>query len=99
MSSELVGRTMAVMSSNMQKAWYVNFTATQNCWKFISFSFIAKGQPDPMKRRSIMCVDQNEMALPDTRCTNETKPQDTATCGANLPYCNSDDNNSESNMI
>lgn len=50
------------------------------------------GQPDPLKRRSIMCVDQNEMALPDTRCTNETKPHDTDACGANLPYCNSDDN-------
>lgn len=69
-----------------------------NGWKLIFF-FLKLGQPEPLKRRSIMCVDQNEMALPDTRCTNETKPHDTDTCGANLPYCNSDDNNSESNMI
>lgn len=62
------------------------------------FFYRITGQPDPMKRRSIMCVDQNEMALPDTRCTNETKPHDTDACGS-LPYCNADDDNSESNMI
>ncbi|KAG4065960.1 hypothetical protein HA402_006678 [Bradysia odoriphaga] len=68
-------------------------------WQLCPVTCKKHGQPEPLKRRSIMCVDQNEMALPDTRCTNETKPHDTDACGANLPYCNSDDNNSESNMI
>lgn len=46
-----------------------------------------------------MCVDQNELALPDIRCTNESKPSDTELCGKNIPFCHSDDNNSENNLI
>lgn len=95
----LVGWTLATMSSNMQKARYVKLIELVSRFGIDLLCCSELGQPEPLKRRSIMCVDQNEMALPDTRCTNETKPHDTDQCGANLPYCNSDDNSSESNMI
>lgn len=93
----LVGGTVAVMPSNMQKAWYVKTLFIGSGRLEIIFKYLNPGQPEPLKRRSIMCVDQNEMALPDTRCTNETKPNDSGKCSANLPYCDADDN--ENNMI
>lgn len=48
-------------------------------------------QPNPVKRRSIMCVDQNEIALSDSHCTVETRPIDSEICGQYLPICNDDD--------
>lgn len=65
---------------------------------YMHFYYLDK--PEPIKRRSIMCIDQNEMALPDSRCTDETKPFDTEPCGTQIPVCRyDDDNNSETNSI
>lgn len=36
-----------------------------------------------------MCVDQNELALPDLRCDIDNKPHDTEPCGTILPKCES----------
>lgn len=33
-----------------------------------------------------MCVDQNEMALPDSQCDEERKPKGTESCS--IPLCN-----------
>lgn len=52
-----------------------------------------------MKKRSIMCVDHNEMALSDLRCNADTRPIDIELCGKSIPYCNSDDDNNENNII
>lgn len=65
--------------------------------KQINFPYL--GQPEPLKKRSIMCVDQNEMALSDLRCNLDQRPIDVETCGKGVPFCNSDDDNSENNII
>lgn len=59
------------------------------------------GQPHPMKRRTIMCVDYRENALSDASCSNiEERPMETDLCDMNLPFCNGEeDNNENSNMI
>lgn len=63
--------------------------------------FLSSGQPHPVKRRTIMCVDYKENALPDTSCSNiEERPSETEMCDTNLPFCNGEeDNNENSNMI
>lgn len=61
--------------------------------------FPHSGQPHPVKRRTIMCVDFMENALSDASCSNiEERPIETALCDINLPYCE-EDNNENSNMI
>lgn len=58
------------------------------------------GQPEPVKRRTILCVDHKEIALSYTRCNAEQRPSETEMCSANIPYCSGDDDNNEnSNMI
>lgn len=55
---------------------------------------------EPVKRRSIMCVDQNDLALPDLRCEAKEKPDDTEPCGTILPKCNgSEEDSAENNTI
>lgn len=65
----------------------------------LNFQFV--GQPNPVKRRTIMCVDFEETALSDTSCNNlEERPSETEICNINLPYCSGDeDNNENSNMV
>ena len=48
-----------------------------------------------MRRRSIMCIDQKEMALPDTSCKSETKPLDAEPC--DVPTCDANDINEKNN--
>jgi hypothetical protein len=45
-----------------------------------------------------MCVDQNEMALPDERCT-ENRPVDTEPCPGKLPFCNLDGNDYDTDAV
>lgn len=47
---------------------------------------------EPIKRRTIMCVDQHEFALPTKQCFGQEKPIDVEICSSNLPSCNIDDN-------
>lgn len=57
------------------------------------------GQPHPVKRRTIMCVDYKENALSDASCSNlKERPIETELCDIHLPYCEEDDNEN-SNMI
>lgn len=46
-----------------------------------------------MKRRTIMCVDQHEFALPSEQCVSQEKPNDIEICSSTLPFCNIDSNN------
>lgn len=52
-----------------------------------------KNEPRPIRRRSIMCSDQNEIALPDSRCADKKRPHDTEPCPGKLPNCRIDENN------
>lgn len=58
-------------------------------WQLCPITCKMKGASDPVKRRSIMCIDQNEQALPDSKCADEMKPHDTEPCGTILPFCDS----------
>jgi hypothetical protein len=46
-----------------------------------------------MKKRTILCVDQNEIALPEEQCEEDQKPHDYEQCSLILPPCSIDDNN------
>ncbi|XP_017461835.1 PREDICTED: A disintegrin and metalloproteinase with thrombospondin motifs 9-like, partial [Rhagoletis zephyria] len=41
----------------------------------------------PVRRRSVMCLDQNEVVVADNRCNETLKPPDTEPCSYNLPAC------------
>lgn len=51
----------------------------------------------PMKKRTILCVDQNEIALPNEECDEEVKPSDYEPCSLILPPCTADDNDNLTN--
>jgi hypothetical protein len=44
-----------------------------------------------MKRRTILCVDQNEIALTADQCEDHPKPRDVEQCSQKLPECSEDD--------
>lgn len=44
-----------------------------------------------MKKRTILCVDQNEIALPEEQCEDQPKPSDYEQCSLILPKCSTDD--------
>jgi hypothetical protein len=44
-----------------------------------------------MKRRTILCVDQNEIALTADQCEDQHRPKDVELCSLNLPECSDDD--------
>ncbi|CRL05730.1 CLUMA_CG018759, isoform A [Clunio marinus] len=46
----------------------------------------------PLKKRTILCVDQNEYALPSEQCQDQTRPSDYEPCSLILPPCSLDDN-------
>lgn len=46
----------------------------------------------PLKKRTILCVDNNEYALPSEQCESQPRPSDYEPCGFILPPCNLDDN-------
>lgn len=48
---------------------------------------VKRGDPNPVKRRSIMCVNEYEMALPDTSCNESERPADTMPCSQVIPTC------------
>lgn len=62
-------------------------------------SNVFAGQPHPMKRRTIMCVDFKENAIADASCNDiGDKPSEMEPCENSLPLCY-EDNNENSNMI
>lgn len=52
-----------------------------------------------MKKRSIICLDHNDIVLPDNRCNNQTKPIDIEPCSFNIPICNLDEENNNPDEI
>lgn len=59
------------------------------CLKFI---FFTGDKHKPMKRRTILCIDHNEMALPADQCDENTRPHEVEQCSVVLPECHIDDN-------
>lgn len=47
----------------------------------------------PLKKRTILCVDHNEYALPPEQCEDQPRPNDVEPCTLLLPPCSIDDNN------
>lgn len=47
-----------------------------------------------MKKRTILCVDQNETALTEDQCDASQKPSDYEQCSSVLPPCIIEDNDS-----
>lgn len=54
-------------------------------WQSCPVTCADKGEK-PMRRRSVMCVDVSEMALPDQYCDKATRPKEYEPCRA-LPLC------------
>ncbi|CAH1284005.1 unnamed protein product [Diabrotica balteata] len=54
-------------------------------WQACSASCMGKGKK-PMKRRSVVCVDGTEMALPDKFCDKRNKPFEYKPC-TSIPVC------------
>lgn len=46
----------------------------------------------PLRKRTILCVDQNEYALPPEQCEDQPRPSDKEPCSLILPPCSIDDN-------
>lgn len=52
------------------------------------------------RKRTVMCVDQNQEALPDTGCKDQDRPSDLEQCNTVLPFCSDkDDENDSDNEI
>ncbi|KAG5674191.1 hypothetical protein PVAND_004173 [Polypedilum vanderplanki] len=54
-----------------------------------------QGEPKPMKRRTILCVDQNDLALDENQCDESSKPIDVEECSLKLPECTLNDVDNE----
>lgn len=52
----------------------------------------------PMKQRTILCVNQDEIALPKEECSDQTQPTEFEPCSHQaLPTCNGDEDNEMKN--
>ncbi|XP_058455762.1 A disintegrin and metalloproteinase with thrombospondin motifs 7 isoform X2 [Malaya genurostris] len=56
-------------------------------WQLCSVTCRKQGDPNPTRKRSILCVDQNLNAQPDGRCEGKTRPTDIEPCPSRLPLC------------
>uniref|UniRef100_A0A182NR21 Peptidase M12B domain-containing protein n=1 Tax=Anopheles dirus TaxID=7168 RepID=A0A182NR21_9DIPT len=56
-------------------------------WQLCPMTCRKPDKPVPMRRRSILCVDSNSNARPDTHCNNKPRPHDHEPCGEELPVC------------
>lgn len=44
-----------------------------------------------MKQRTILCVNQDEIALPKEECSDQPQPDEFEPCSLILPTCNTDE--------
>lgn len=56
-------------------------------WQFCPVTCKTSDAPLPLRRRSVMCLDQNDIVVPDDKCNPFTRPTDTEYCEHNLPEC------------
>ena len=51
------------------------------------------GDTTPLKQRTILCVNQDEIALPKEECSDQTQPTEFEPCSSILPTCNAEEDN------
>ncbi|XP_065365099.1 A disintegrin and metalloproteinase with thrombospondin motifs 6 isoform X1 [Calliphora vicina] len=56
-------------------------------WQFCPVTCKNTDAPLPVRRRSVMCLDQNDIVVEDDTCNPFTRPSDTEYCEQNLPDC------------
>ncbi|XP_058824477.1 A disintegrin and metalloproteinase with thrombospondin motifs 12 [Topomyia yanbarensis] len=56
-------------------------------WQLCSVTCRKPGDSNPIRKRSILCVDQNLNAQPDSRCEGKSRPTDNEPCPGRLPLC------------
>lgn len=60
-------------------------------WQVCANACKRRGDPEPMKRRSVICVDQDSNAVGESNCAELDRPDSTETCGQIFPYCESEE--------
>lgn len=69
-------------------------------WQLCPITCKMKGDDEPLRKRSVMCTDQNDIALQDdSKCIAETKPHDVEPCGTILPLCDSVEQDNDDDAI
>ncbi|XP_030378333.1 A disintegrin and metalloproteinase with thrombospondin motifs 7 [Scaptodrosophila lebanonensis] len=56
-------------------------------WQFCPVTCRQPGAPPPLRRRSIVCLDQHDVVVVDGQCTQLAKPAETEPCEGHLPEC------------
>lgn len=56
-------------------------------WQFCPVTCRNPDLPPPIRRRSVMCLDQHEVVQDDEKCNPSTRPIDADYCESNLPDC------------
>lgn len=60
-------------------------------WQVCASTCRKRGEPEPMKHRSVLCVDQYQNAVSESNCAELQRPEDEEPCGQIFPYCESDE--------
>ncbi|XP_075156811.1 ADAM metallopeptidase with thrombospondin type 1 motif B [Haematobia irritans] len=56
-------------------------------WQFCPVTCRSPDDPLPVRRRSVMCLDEHDVILDDEKCNPSTRPNDTDLCEYDLPDC------------
>lgn len=60
-------------------------------WQVCSNACKKRGDPEPMKRRSVICVDQDSHAVGESNCGELERPDNAEPCGVIFPFCESEE--------
>lgn len=60
-------------------------------WQMCANACKKRGDPEPMKRRSVLCVDKDSTAVSESNCAELERPDDTESCGQLFPFCESEE--------
>lgn len=56
-------------------------------WQFCPVTCKSLDTPLPVRRRSVMCLDENDIVVDDEECNPLTRPLETEYCEQHLPDC------------
>lgn len=56
-------------------------------WQVCANACKKRGDPEPMKRRSVLCVDQDSNPVSESNCAELERPDSAEPCGQIFPYC------------
>lgn len=60
-------------------------------WQMCANACKKRGDPEPMKRRTVLCVDQDTNAVTEGNCAELERPDSTEPCGQVVSYCESEE--------